>query len=241
MMFKAALMATMLTSQAASPAPPPAAANCITREQAGSMGVVGAALFVNIARNACRPHLRPSAFLQSAAGRAYVANIVADGRRRLPAMLTGVSTMARGGQDRFMSGFLRGFVTGMLQDDGGVDWAEYADPLICGDADEMIAVMATLSPDQVGRFTGAFMSLSDRMSRTMMRAFANRRIAPVRPAPPPPPAALPGSKAMAVWGSSPSRPNSRAGEEPMPVLVAPPPPPGPPPPPPPPLMCPEPQ
>ena len=241
MMLKAAIMATLLTSQAASPPPPPAAANCITREQAGSMGVVGAALFVNIAQNACRPHLRPSAFLQSTPGRAFVASIVADGRRRLPAMLTGISATTRSSQGRFMAGFLRGFVTGMLQEDGGVDWAEYADPLICRDADEMIAIMATLSPDQIGRFTGAFVSLGDRMSRAMIRAFANRRVvAPVRPVPAPP-AAVPGSKAMATGDNSPSRPNSRPGGEPEPMIMVPAPIPAPPPPPPPPLMCPEPQ
>jgi hypothetical protein len=251
MMFKAAIMATMLTSQAASPPPPPAAATCITREQAGSMGVVGAALFVNIAQNACRRHLRPSAFLQSASGRAFVTSIVADGRRRLPAMLTGITATTGGGQGPFVSGFFRAFVTGMLQEDGGADWAEYADPLICRDADEMIAVMATLSPDQIGRFTGAMISLGDRMSRAMARAFSDRRsLAPVRIVPPPP-AAGPGLRPRPLawdtgWDTGDAKPagsgvRPRSAPLPVPIpMIAAPSPPSPRPPRPP-IICPDPE
>jgi hypothetical protein len=182
------------------------------------MGVVGVAMMVNVARNACRQHLRPAAFLNSTAGTAFVATMTAEGRRQLPAMIAGISTMVPE-RAALSAGFLRGLVTGMLAEDAGTDWAQFADPQVCRDADDIIAVMAELSPEQIGRASGAFMSLGDTMSRAMLRGMrAHPAYVPViAPAPVPRPRPL----SVEIMDKP------EAAPVPVPIMIAPPSPPAP--------------
>lgn len=225
-MFKTIAMAAILATQAASPPAPPAAPRCLTRAQAGQMGVVGAAMMVNVARNACRRHLRPTAFLTSTAGSAFISTMVAEGRRQLPVMIAGISTMV-GEHNPLSPGLLRGMVTGMLAEDAGSDWAEFADPQLCRDADDIISVMASLSPEQIGRASGAFMSLGDNMSRAMLRRMRARPAYIPVPAPAPAPEAAPGPRPRPLSYEVPAR-NADKPEVvpvPVPIMIAPPSPP----------------
>lgn len=224
-------MAGLLATQAAATPPAPMAPRCLTRGQVGSMGVVGAAVMVNVARNACRRHLRSNAFLLSASGTAFVATMREHGRQRLPSMIEGFSAFFPR-QSGMPVALFRTMASGMLNDDAGLDWADYGDPQVCREADEIASIMAELTPDQIGRFTVAFASFGDQMSRIMLRGMRERPAA--RLADPP------------AGGSTRPRPLSFQPSETyvaqVPVVVAlPPPPPGPPPPPRPPLICPEPE
>jgi hypothetical protein len=230
-MFKLIAMAALLSAPAASP-PAPAAPRCLTRAQAGQMGVVGVAIMVNVARNACRQHLRPTAFLTSTAGTSFVANMVAEGRRQLPVMIAGISTMVAA-RDPLSPGLLRSMVTGMLAEDAGTDWAQFADPQVCRDADDVIAVMSALSPEQIARASGAFMSLGDTMSRAVLRGVrAHPAYVPVESGS--------GSRPRPLSMEVPARgqPGADSPPVPGPVIMAPPGPPAPRPPRPP-LICPD--
>jgi hypothetical protein len=94
---------------------------------------------------------------------------------------------------------IRGFVEAGLAEGVGADFSRYANAAICADADEILEISASLSPDQMGRFFGAFASLADNFIRMMPPgAFGPGphppTIFPVPPAPPaapPPPAPTP--------------------------------------------------
>lgn len=220
-MLKALAMAAILTTQTASPPAPPPGPRCLTRAQLGSTGVVGAAITMNVAHNACRRHLRPTAFLLSTSGAAFVASMVAAGRRQLPDVLTGMSVMFQGNGMGSVRDIFAGYMTNMLKDDAGSDWGDLADPAMCRDADEMSEIMARLTPEQIGRFSGAFMALSEGMSRIMARGLGATPVHTLAPGPAP--GARPTPLSFYPQAAAQSRPDARRG--PLPPAIFPPAPP----------------
>lgn len=167
-------MAGMLATQAAAAPPaPPARPPCLTRAQFGNFGVVGVAMFVSVAQNACRQHLRPGAFLTSDAGNAYVANLRAEGRARLPSTIDAMVAVVPSGPAASPT-LMRGMFNGLLSDDAGREWSAMVTPALCSDADELIEAASVMTPERTARFMGAFASLADNVYRMM----------PQRPAPP---------------------------------------------------------
>jgi len=206
-------MASLLATQAATVPPPPAPPGppCLTRAQFGDLGVVGAAMFVGVAQNVCRPHLRPGAFLTSEAGTLYVAGVRAEGRNRLPSIVQGVIPMLPGpaGSPTMM----RGMLSALLADDAGGEWTPMANPALCRDTDELIEAASVMTPERTARFLGAFASLADQIYRMMPP--------PSRPAPP---AAAPGARSTPLAftpGAPPPPPGARPGppRPPMPPFL----------------------
>jgi hypothetical protein len=153
----------------------PAPTRCITRAEVGDLTLVSASVAVEVVRNACRSHLPTTAFLVSPAG----------------------ADMPRAA--------IRIFIRGLLTEGAGADFAQYADAPLCRDANEVMEIASTLSPDQMARFVGAFASIADHVAR--MR--------PPRPAlQPAPPETAPPTPHPAAFESAPTR-------VPPPVVIVP--------------------
>jgi len=186
-MLRMLAVAAILTGGAPTPAPP-AEAPCITRKQIADISVVTMASMVETSRNACRPHLPATAFLATTAGTDFSGRLRAEARLRLSSAITGVTRMAEtGGMTPEM---LRGFGEQGLAEGTGAEMSAFLNPAICGDINEIAEISAELSPDQMGRFFGAFGSLID----NVLRALPPGLLAPGGiPIPPPPPGARPAS------------------------------------------------
>ena len=184
-MLKMLAMAAMLTTGAAPPPPP---APCITRQQIADISVVSMASMVETARNACRPHLPATAFLATPAGGEFSGRLRTEARQRL---VSAVAAMTRMGATTGMTpDALRTLGEQGLAEGTGAELTRFVDPAICGDLNEIIEISAELSPDQMGRFFGAFGSLIDHVIRLLPPGL----LGPGGPSiPPPPPGALPAS------------------------------------------------
>jgi hypothetical protein len=160
-MLKLTVAAALLGAPAANP---PAAPRCITRAEVGDVTLVGAAILVEGVRSACRPHLPASAFLVAPAGTEFAARMRAEGQRRLEPAMAGITRMA-GQVPNMNAAMIRTMIRGFMAEGTGAELAPYADPILCRDANEILEIASTLTPDQMARFMGAFASLADRLAR----------------------------------------------------------------------------
>ena len=240
-MLKALLAAAVAASQAPA-APDPA--RCITREEVGDISLVGASVAVEFVRSACRPHLPETAFLVAPAGAEFAARLRAEGQRRLDSALEGMARLSADRTDRAASReMMRTFVRGMMTEGAGAGFASFADESLCRDANEIMEIASTLSPDQMARFVGAFASIADHIAR--MPPIGPTHIVPVpRPPESPPPALRPAPPETAPPTPHPAAFEAPARHAPPPVVImpavrppAPPPPPRPPRPPMRPFLC----
>jgi hypothetical protein len=160
-MLKLSVAAALLAAPAATP---PAAPRCVTRAEIGDMTLVGAAILVEGVRSACRRHLPATAFLASAAGTEFAARMRAEGQRRLEPALAGVTRMA-GERPNASLAMASTVIRGLMAEGSGTELAPYADSYLCRDANEILEIASTLTPDQMARFVGAFASMADRLAR----------------------------------------------------------------------------
>jgi hypothetical protein len=184
-MLKLLAIAAMLASPAANP---PAVSNCLTRQQIGDISVVTMASMVETARNACRPHLPATAFLGTPAAAEFSGRLRAEARQRLISAVAAISRMTptRGVTPEAM----RSLTEQGLAEGTGAEFSAFLNPAICGDISEIMEISAELSPDQMGRFFGAFGSLIDNLIRVLPPGL----LGPGGPSiPPPPPGARPAS------------------------------------------------
>ena len=188
MMLKMLAVAALLTTPTARPPAPPGAPPCITRQQIGDFTVIGMAMMVETARNACRPHLAETAFLATRAGADFSKRLRVEGHARLDSALAGFGRAAGGSPD-VPTAMIRGFVERSLTEGVGAEFSRHVDAGLCSDANDILEISATLSPDQMGRFVGAFASIADRVAR-----MAQAGTLPGMPPGPPPPAAAPGHR-----------------------------------------------
>jgi hypothetical protein len=178
-MIKLLAMAALLGSTPV--VAPPAAPRCLTRQQAGDLSVVGMAIMVEGARNACRPHLAATAFLMQPGGTQFAARLRDEGRRRFASAAEAVARLG-GGQQSGPMAMVRTVMNAMLNEGVGAEFSANVDAALCRDANDMIEALSAMSPDQISRFSAGAMSLASQM--------ATRMTAPRRPtAAPPPPAA----------------------------------------------------
>jgi hypothetical protein len=185
-MLKSLAIAATLASQAASTPAAPAAPHCLTRQQIGDISVVAMASMVETARNACRPHLPATAFLATPAAAEFSGQLRAEARQRLISAVAGITKMA---PTRGMTPeTLRSLGEQGLAEGTGAEFSAFLSPAICGDISEIMEIGAALSPDQMGRFFGAFGSLIDNVIRLMPPGL----LGPGGPSIPPPP---PGARA----------------------------------------------
>ena len=160
-MLKLSVAAALLAAPAANP---PAAPRCITRAEVGDLTLVGASILVEGVRSACATHLPATAFLASPAGTAFAARMRAEGQRRLEPAIDGLSRAA-GQAPGMNAAMIRTMIRGFMAEGTGRELAPYADPILCRDANELLEIASTLSPEQMARFAGAFASLADRIAR----------------------------------------------------------------------------
>lgn len=179
-------MAALLS--APSTTPPPAAAPCLTRQQIADISVVSMASMVETARNACRPHLPATAFLAMPAGAEFSGRLRAEARQRLVSAVAAISRMMPA--SGMTPEALRSLSEQGLAEGTGAEFSAFLTPAICGDINEIIEIGAELSPDQMGRFFGAFGSLIDNVIRIMPPELLGPGGTPI---PPPPPGARPAS------------------------------------------------
>ena len=162
-MLKALLAAAVMAGQA--PAVPDPA-RCITRDEVGDISLVGASVAVEVVRNACRTHLPETAFLATPAGAEFSARLRAEGQRRLDSALEGMARLSADRANLDMSReMMRSFARGLMTEGAGADFARFADDSLCRDANEIMEIASTLSPDQMARFVGAFASIADHVAR----------------------------------------------------------------------------
>ena len=200
MMLKLLALSAMLTTGAAPPAPP--AAPCLTRQQIVDISVVTIASMVETARNACRPHLPAAAWLVTPAAAEFSGRMRAEARQRLISAVAGISrVVATAGMTPEM---LRSLSEKGLAEGAGAEFSAFLNPAICGDINEMMEISAELSPDQMGRFFGAFGSLLDNVIRVLPPGM----LGPGGPSiPPPPPGALPASFDLLRTAPAPETPS----------------------------------
>jgi len=182
-MLKLLLGAALVTAQA------PAAPNpvrCITRDQIGDLTLVGASVAVEVVRNACRSYLPATAFLATPAGTAFSARMREEGQRRLDSAIDGVARLSGNGSEMPRE-TIRTLIRGMMTEGAGTELARHADASLCRDANEIMEIASTLSPDQMARFVGAFASIADHVARMRPMQTPARLI----PGPNPPGAAQP--------------------------------------------------
>jgi hypothetical protein len=160
-MLKLSVAAALIAAPAANP---PGAPRCITRAEVGDVTLVGAAILVEGVRSACRTHLPATAFLAGPAGAEFAARMRAEGLRRLEPALAGITRVAGQAPD-MNAAMVRTMIRGFMAEGTGTELAPYADPILCRDANEILEIASTLTPDQMARFTGAFASLADRLAR----------------------------------------------------------------------------
>ena len=215
-MLKLLLGAALVTAQA------PAAPNpvrCITRDQIGDLTLVGASVAVEVVRNACRSYLPATAFLATPAGAAFSARMREEGQRRLDSAIDGVARLSGNGTEMPRE-TIRTLIRGMMTEGAGTDLARHADASLCRDANEIMEIASTLSPDQMARFVGAFASIADHVAR--MQPLRPTRITPI-PAPPgsAPPAPRPAPPETAPPTPHPAAFEAPARRAPPPVVTVP--------------------
>jgi hypothetical protein len=197
-MIKTLALAAVLATQPTAPPPaPPAPPRCITRQQVGDLAVVGSAVFVEGARNACRPHLAPGAFLAQPASAEYSARLRAEARGRFASAADGIAQLSAPADAGPMA-TVRTMMSSMLAEGVGGEFTAMVDAPMCRDVNDMIEVMSALTPDQLARFSSAAMSLGSQ--------FAERMMPPAPPAPPPAPAGRAGRRPAANAAPPPPRP-----------------------------------
>jgi hypothetical protein len=177
-MLKSLLAAALLSGQAANVPNP---ARCITRAEVGDLTLVSAAAVVEVVRSACRTHLPTTAFLATPAGAEFSARLRAEGQHRLDTAIEGVARLSGNGAN-MPRATIRTFVSGLLSEGSGAAFAQHADASLCRDANEMMEIASTLSPDQMARFVGAIASIADHLAR-MRPMQMPARIVPVPTAP----------------------------------------------------------
>jgi hypothetical protein len=215
-MLKPLLAAALLGGQAAN-VPVPAPTRCISRAEIGDLTLVGASVAVEVVRNACRSLLPATAFLATPAGADFAARMRAEGQRRLDAAMDGIARISGGGPN-MPRATIRALIAGMMSEGAGREFAARADAPMCRDANEIMEIASTLSPDQMARFVGAFASIADHVAR--MRP-------PPAAAPPAPPGPVPAPR-TAPPETAPPTPHPAAfeaapdGDRPTAVLLAPP-------------------
>ena len=187
-MLKLLTAAALLTGHAPGVPAPPSAPSCLTRQQIGDIAVVTMASMVETARNACRQHLPATAFLAKPVAADFSGRLRAEARQRLIPAIAGIARLgATGG---LTPEALRTLGEQGLAEGSGAEYSAFLNPAICTDISEIIEISAALSPDQMGRFFGAFGSLLDNVIRVMPPGL----LGPGGPSiPPPPPGALPAS------------------------------------------------
>ena len=206
-MLKMLTAAALLTSPAASP---PSPAPCLTRQQIGDISVVTMASMVETARNACRPHLPASAYLATPAAAAFSGRLRAEARQRLISAVAGITRMAptRG----LTPETLRTLGEQGLAEGTGAEFSAFLNPAVCGDLSEIMEISAELTPDQMGRFFGAFGSLVDNVIRILPPGL----LGPGGPSiPPPPPGAMPASFDLLRTAPTPAPETSSAPVQPF--------------------------
>jgi hypothetical protein len=163
-MLKILAIAATLTAPTATPAPPPPSApHCITRQQVSDMAVVSIAAMVESLRTACQTHLAPTAWLATPAAAEFSARLRGEAERRFESALTGIAGMFGGAN--IPPETVQSFRRELFSDGSATEFARLVNPAICSDANEMFEIGSTLSPDQMGRFFGAFASLVDNFIR----------------------------------------------------------------------------
>jgi len=172
-MLKTLLAAALLSGQAANV---PGPTRCLTRAEVGDLTLVSAAAVVEVVRSACRTHLPTTAFLATPAGAEFSARLRAEGQHRLDTAIEGIARLSGGAN--MPRATIRTFVSGLLSEGSGAAFAQHADASLCRDANEMIEIASTLSPDQMARFVAAMASIADHVAR-MRPMQMPARIAPV--------------------------------------------------------------
>ncbi len=208
-MLRMLAMAALLTT-GASPAPIPAAPPCITREQIADISVVTMASMVETSRNACRPHLPATAFLASPAGTDFSGRLRGEARRRLISAMAGITRMTAG--SGMTPEALRTMTEQGLADGAGAEFSAFLNPAICSDINEIMEISAELSPEQMGRFFGAFGSLLDNVIRILPPGLFGPGGVPI---PPPPPGARPASFDLLRTAPTPAPETSSAPPRPF--------------------------
>src|SRR5206468_5262290 len=120
---------------------------------------------VEVVRGACRSYLPATAFLASAAGAEFSARLRAEGQRRIDSALDGIARLTGDGANLPRTA-IRAMAQGMMTQGAGAELASQADASLCRDANEILEIASTLSPDQMARFVGAFASIADHVART---------------------------------------------------------------------------
>jgi hypothetical protein len=159
-MLKLLLAAAVASGQAAAPNPE----RCITREEVGNVSLVGASVAVEVVRNACRTYLPATAFLATQAGADFAARLRVEGEHRLDSALDGVTRLS-GDSANMPRTMMRAMVQGMMTQGAGADFARFTDASLCRDANEILEIASTLSPDQMARLVGDFASIADHVAR----------------------------------------------------------------------------
>lgn len=160
-MLKLMAAAALLSAPAASP---PAAPRCLTRAEVGDLTLVGAAIVVEGVRSACRTHLPAGAFLVSPSGAAFSARMRGEGQARLEQAISGITRMA-GETPNASLVMARTMIRGLMAEGSGAELAQYADAVLCREANEILEIASTLTPDQMARFVGAFAAIADHIAR----------------------------------------------------------------------------
>jgi hypothetical protein len=160
-MLKLMTAAALLSAPAANP---PAAPRCITRAEVGDLTLVGAAILVEGVRSACRTHLPETAFLSGPAGAEFAGRMRAEGEGHLEPAMNGITRIA-GETPNAGLAMVRTVIRGLMAEGSGTEFAQYADAQLCRDANEILEIASTLTPDQMARFVGAFASIADRLAR----------------------------------------------------------------------------
>lgn len=160
-MLKLLLAAAVASGQAAA-APNPE--RCITREEVGNISLVGASVAVEVVRNACRTYLPATAFLATQAGADFAARLHAEGEHRLDSALDGMARLS-GDSANMPRTMMRAMIQGMMAQGAGADFARFTDASLCRDANEILEIASTLSPDQMARLVGDFASIADHVAR----------------------------------------------------------------------------
>lgn len=184
-MLKTLLAAALVSAQAAAV---PVPSRCITRGEVGDLTLVGTAIAIEVVRNACRTHLPETAFLATPAGAEFSARLRAEGQRRLDSAMAGIARLSS--DSNMSSAAVETFIRAMMTEGAGADFARVADASLCRDANEIMEIASTLSPDQMARFVAAFASIGDHFARMQPPPGAHRPTPPeaappaLRPAPP---------------------------------------------------------
>lgn len=174
-MIKLVTAAALLGSQAASPLPSPPAPRCLTRQQIGDVAVVASSMMLDLARDACRPHLAASAFLVGSAGTDYLARLRAEAGRRFESAAR--SLPRRFGGEAVTPETVRTELQRVMTLDADAAGFGTLDAPLCRDIDEMIEATSPMSADQDARFTAAIYSFVLQMLARETAAAAARAAA----------------------------------------------------------------